>query len=588
VADERGTMTPTLMGRIQTRIFVAATVGVLWTAGITPVLPRPAGMSSTAAYHVTFETLGLMTLLGLGWEVLYHVLQQARWDKDWPSVFALLVVVTEAIPLWYVTHILGVIPGTTRPSSPVIPMYVIHVGTTWLLIWLFMQGPLRVVHIRWRFEGGKVLVRAPGRLRRRSNWPNIDAKGSAEAAAAGTAGAGAAAAAGTATAMAASPGPGEAAPRAGVPAGPAVAAEPEALVDGVLCGDGHLSHPEARYCAVCGSAVLPLTGHSQVGRRPPAGVLILADGRTVVLDQDLTVTAPGPPGELRFLPAGDHPRTVAHIKLVGWQPVITSPVGTMSLFLAGGSSLRIETNVPAPLVPGAELAVGEHRIRYESPHYGGHPALAPDAAVGPPGLAAAGETTPGGAVPRRRRLAALPAVATGIGTLSGAIARPGWRGWRAAAAAAVAAALVVAVMAGLAARMTDRHGSAGKPPAAIAPPPTFEPVAPGTQPSPAGGKRGHGGPGNGSALITSPPERMRGRPPHPVPTSTSRQPSRPPTQPPTPSPTSTPSPSPTPAPTTPAPTPTRTRRPGSGSCLVKISIGPVKLRICPPPIRAQL
>jgi hypothetical protein len=584
-------MTPTLMGRFQTRIFLAATVGVLWTAAITPVLPRPAGMSSTFAYHVTFEALGLMTLLGLGWEVVYHVLQQARWDKDWPSLFALLVVVIEAIPLWYVTHILDVIPGTTRLSSPIIPLYVLHVGTTWLLTWLFMQGPLRVVHIRWRFEGGKVLVRAPGRLRRRSNWPNS----AAEATAAGTAGAaaataaagtGAAIVAGTAAAMADSPGPGGAAGRAAVPAGPEVAAEPETLVAGVLCGKGHFSHPEARYCAVCGSAVLPLTGPGRAGRRPPAGVLILADGRIVVLDDDLTVTAPEA-GGLEFLPACEHPLTVAQITLAGWQPVVTSPVCTMSLFLPGGSSLRVEPNVPAPLVPGAELALGEHRIRYESPHYGWNPSAAPGGTADPPGLAAAGEAKHGPTPLRRRRLAAPRAVAAGIGMLSATAARPGWR---LAAAAAAAAALVAAVMAGFAGRITDhQHGSTGRLPTALVPAPAFEPPAPGTQPSHARKRPGSGVPGDGWALTASPPARGRGRPPHPMPTGTPGtpgQPSRPATQPPTSPPTSTPSP--TPAPTTPTPTPTRTRRPGSGSCPVSVSLAGVELRVCLPPIRAEL
>jgi hypothetical protein len=594
-------MTPTLMGRFQTRIFLAATVGVLWTAAITPALPRPAGMSSTFAYHVTFEALGLMTLLGLGWEVVYHVLQQARWDKDWPSVFALLVVVIEAIPLWYVTHILDVIPGTTRLSSPIIPLYVIHVGTTWLLTWLFMQGPLRVLHIRWRFEGGRVLVRAPGRLRRRSNWPNIAAGDAAEAGTAGAratgagaAGAGAdAVAARTTAATAASPGPGEAARRAAVEADPEIATEPGTRAKGVLCGNGHFSHPDARYCAVCGSTVLPLTGPSQVGRRLPAGVLILADGRTVVLDHDLTVTASGPSGDLGFLPAGEHPRTVAHIKLVGWQPVVTSPVRTMSLFLPGGSSLRIEPNVPAPLVPGAELALGEHQIRYESPHYGQYLSLTPDVTAGSPGLAMAAGAKPGRAGPKpgravpRRRLAAPLAAAAGTGTLSGTAARPGWRSRRAAAAWAVTATLVAAVMVGFAGWIAHEHGSAGQLPAGLAPAPApaSEPAAPGTQPSHARKRPGSGASGDRPALTAAAPTPGRGRPPHPVPTSTSGQPSRPPSQPPTPPPTGTPSPTPT---GSPSPTPTPTKTPDPGSCLVKISLGPVKLWICPPPVRGEL
>ncbi|HEY2579222.1 MAG TPA: hypothetical protein VGI74_23185, partial [Streptosporangiaceae bacterium] len=478
--------------------------------------------------------------------------------------------------------------------SPIIPLYVIHVGTTWLLTWLFMQGPLRVMHLRWRFEGGKVLTLAPGRLRRRYTWPNTAADGTAEAAAAGTAGAGAAAvAAGTAAATIARQGPGEAARRAVVAAGPAVAAEPATLAEGVLCGNGHFSHPQARYCVVCGSAVLPLTGPRRVGRRPPAGILILTDGRTMVVDHDLTVTASGPSGDLGFLPVGEHPRTVARIKLIGWQPVVTSLVSSMSLVLPGGSSMRIEPNVPAPLVPGAELALGAHRIRYESPHYGWYASLTPDASAHSPGLAVAGEAKPGWAVPQRRRLAAPLAAAAGIGTLSGIAAgraaaasrmvvrwlpRPGRHSRRAAAAGAVTAALVAATLVGFAGRIADQHGGSGQLAAGPAPTPTSGPAAPGTQPSHAGERPGGGVSTDGSALTAATSARTRGRPPHQVPTSTPPgPPSSPPTQPPTSPPAGSPSPT---------PTPTRTQHPGS--CPVKVSLGPVKLRVCLPPVLGEL
>ncbi|HEX3388631.1 MAG TPA: hypothetical protein VHT94_06310, partial [Streptosporangiaceae bacterium] len=326
-------MTATLRGRLQTRIFLAATIGVLWTAAITPALPRPAGMSSVFAYHVTFEALGLMTLLGLGWEVVYHVLQQARWDKDWPSVFALLAVIPEAIPLWYVTHILNVIPGTTRLSSPILPLYIIHVGTTWMLTWMFMQGPLRVLHLRWRFEGGRVLVRAPGRFRRRSSWPGFPSSGTGEdlviaAAATDPAPAAGPGQPGLTGATAAPPGLTAAQPRAA--GNDAARADVPVtgtgnLAEGMLCQHGHFSHPDARYCVICGSAILPLARPPALGPPPPAGILVLPDGGTRVLDRDLTVTAPASSGDLGFLPLGEHPQAVAHIRMVGWQPVVSSP-----------------------------------------------------------------------------------------------------------------------------------------------------------------------------------------------------------------------------------------------------------------------
>lgn len=55
---------------------------------------------------------------------------------------------------------------------------------------------------------------------------------------------------------------------------------------------------------VCGSAILPLARPPALGPPPPAGILILPDGGTRVLDRDLTVTAPASSGDLGFPAAG--------------------------------------------------------------------------------------------------------------------------------------------------------------------------------------------------------------------------------------------------------------------------------------------
>lgn len=147
-------MTPTLYGRLQTHLVLLSSVGVAWTLAITPLLPRPTGTGLGWAYRVTLETAITMTLLGIGWEMIYHGLQQLRWDKDWPSLLDLLVGVVEAIPVWLVLHAVGLISGSWGPSSRVLSLYATYFTSSWLIVWLVSQGPIRVVQLRWRFEGG--------------------------------------------------------------------------------------------------------------------------------------------------------------------------------------------------------------------------------------------------------------------------------------------------------------------------------------------------------------------------------------------------------------------------------------------------
>ena len=150
-------MTPTLLGRLQTRLLVVLTVGLVWTAAVTPLLPKPAhmGMSTGDVYRITLAGLAIVGVVGLIWEGLYHGLQQFRWDKDWPSLFMLLAMVPEAATTWVGLHLIDYVPGTYGPSNPIFKLFVLHFTTTWLLIWLFLQGPIRVIFLRWRFEGGR-------------------------------------------------------------------------------------------------------------------------------------------------------------------------------------------------------------------------------------------------------------------------------------------------------------------------------------------------------------------------------------------------------------------------------------------------
>jgi hypothetical protein len=141
-------MTPTLTGRLQTRIFLAVTVGILWTVIITPFLPEPTGITLGVSYAMAFGSLVLMAAAGLVWEFVYQGIQQWRWDKDWPSIFALLTVVNEALLVWLLDHLFPVmsgpmagmggtaaaLSGTLGPSSPYLPGFVLHIGTTWLAI----------------------------------------------------------------------------------------------------------------------------------------------------------------------------------------------------------------------------------------------------------------------------------------------------------------------------------------------------------------------------------------------------------------------------------------------------------------------
>ena len=153
-------MLPTLNGRIQTRIFLLATVGVIWTLIITPVLPIDAPLGT--AYKTTFTILLMIAVLGIFWELLYHAIQQFRWEKDWPTMFGLITAINEGALVWLLLE-LGLVPGMPAglgdgdlPSS-LFWAFFIDFSVIWLVIWVWTNGPMRVPFIRWRFFGGRII-----------------------------------------------------------------------------------------------------------------------------------------------------------------------------------------------------------------------------------------------------------------------------------------------------------------------------------------------------------------------------------------------------------------------------------------------
>lgn len=144
-------MTPTLPGRIQTRIFAVALFGGVWTLVISPVLPG--GGALRDRYEATGAVLLMVGLLGVGWELVYHGLQQFRWEKDWPTMFSLLTGINEGILVWLLVRD-GHAPGSPHVEATA---FVVHFATTWLVIFLLVNGPMRVPFIRWRFRGGRLL-----------------------------------------------------------------------------------------------------------------------------------------------------------------------------------------------------------------------------------------------------------------------------------------------------------------------------------------------------------------------------------------------------------------------------------------------
>ncbi|MEM7093422.1 MAG: hypothetical protein AAF567_10510 [Actinomycetota bacterium] len=145
-------MTPTLNGRIQSRIALILLVGVPVTLILGLILPRPTDATTLGdMYEVFFTALAIVLVVGIVWEFIYHALQQLRWEKDWPTLFGLITGIPEGI-VAYILLDQGVFRDLGDiPLSTFLQMFII----VWIVIWLVANGPFQIFFIRWRYRGGR-------------------------------------------------------------------------------------------------------------------------------------------------------------------------------------------------------------------------------------------------------------------------------------------------------------------------------------------------------------------------------------------------------------------------------------------------
>jgi hypothetical protein len=160
-------MLPTLNGRIQSRIFFLATIGAFWTFIMSSLLPASInGHDVPWKYRLQDGYVALLwvAILGVVWECVYHFVMQWRWEKDWPTFFGLVTFLNEGI-LVYLLADNGVLPGFSGRQAlsdaniGVVPFWFFWplFVVVWLAVWLWVNGPMRVFNIHWRFFGGRLV-----------------------------------------------------------------------------------------------------------------------------------------------------------------------------------------------------------------------------------------------------------------------------------------------------------------------------------------------------------------------------------------------------------------------------------------------
>jgi hypothetical protein len=151
-------MTPTLLGRWETRFCLLATVGVLIALAVGYGYNLNAGTPfDNLNYVLPLTIMGYVLGFGLVWDVVYQASIYLRWERDWPTTFQVLAGFIEGTLIWLLLHYTTLLPLPHNIPSRNMPfrVYLTLYGVVWLVTFLIAQGPLRIFLLRWRYQGGE-------------------------------------------------------------------------------------------------------------------------------------------------------------------------------------------------------------------------------------------------------------------------------------------------------------------------------------------------------------------------------------------------------------------------------------------------
>lgn len=148
-------MTPTLLGRVQTRLFLALLFGVPATLVMMLAVGDLFVDPEKLAFWKLPNLFAYVVAVGLVLDPVYIGLQRLRWDRDWPFAFQLAGSVAEA-GVVYAIHGQDWFPNVKmHPDDAWI--FPIHFALMFVPSFLFLLGPMKVLFPRWRFAGGQLI-----------------------------------------------------------------------------------------------------------------------------------------------------------------------------------------------------------------------------------------------------------------------------------------------------------------------------------------------------------------------------------------------------------------------------------------------
>ena len=149
-------MTPTLLGRWQTRLLLFLVIGLPITALYAFYLNDWVWAPINVPLKVPFLFITAIVVLGLIVDIPYIQIQRFRWDNDWPFAFQFFFSILEFLAIFGLMRAGLLEPVLSANDIPEFSTAAIHFALVFVPSFLAVLGGIQIFYIRWRFKGGEL------------------------------------------------------------------------------------------------------------------------------------------------------------------------------------------------------------------------------------------------------------------------------------------------------------------------------------------------------------------------------------------------------------------------------------------------
>lgn len=151
-------MTPTLLGRWQTRILLYLFIGLPVTFLYAWYLTnwRWPIRYDLSIFTDPFVFITALLVLGLILDVVYIQIQRFHWDQDWPFAYQFFFSILEFFILFAGMEYLGALDFFLPDGRIPFSNAAWHFTFVFIPSFLLVLGGLQIFLVRWRFKGGEL------------------------------------------------------------------------------------------------------------------------------------------------------------------------------------------------------------------------------------------------------------------------------------------------------------------------------------------------------------------------------------------------------------------------------------------------